>query len=318
MTASTPAIQVAGLRKVFLPGRSTEVVALDGVDLAVQRGEIFGFLGRNGAGKTTTVKILIDMIRRYEGTCEIFGRSTREAAARERVGFLPESSDLHGWLTAEEVVSFHGELQGLPSRGLRQRAREALTRAGLEEKAWLRPVGGYSKGMHQRVGLAIALVGDPDLLFLDEPTANLDPIGRKDVKDLLLELEQQGKTVFLNSHLLSDVELTCHRVAILERGRIIRQGDVLDLTHLQPYARIRTTAIPEGLLAELREMSSDVAVLDGVIVVRIRTEDDLDPLPSLIERHGARLRELTVARESLEEVFLQTLGAAEGEGASAQ
>ncbi len=315
MTQTTPAIRVEGLRKEFLPGRPSRVVALDGVDLAVEHGEIFGFLGRNGAGKTTTVKILIDMIRRYEGSCEILGRSTRDPQARRSVGFLPESADLHGWLTAEEIVAYHGELQGLPRRVLRERARAALARMGLEEKSWSRPVGGYSKGMQQRVGLAIALVGDPEVLFLDEPTANLDPIGRKDVKDLLLDLEREGKTVFLNSHLLSDVELTCHRVAILEQGRVIKQGDVLDLTRLQPYARMRTTAIPESLLAALRELSGDVAVLDGLIVMRIRTEDDLDPVPALIERHGAHLRELTVARESLEEVFLRTLETAE-EGTS--
>lgn len=307
MAEAAAAIRVAGLRKVFRPGRAGEVVALDGVDLTVRRGEIFGFLGRNGAGKTTMVKVLIDMIHRYEGHAEICGVPARDPGARRGVGFLPESTDLHGWLTVEEIVGYHASLQGLPKRGLRERVRATLTQVGLEESAWKRQVGGCSKGMQQRVGLATALVGDPEVLLLDEPTANLDPIGRRDVRGLLLDLERAGKTVFLNSHLLSDVELTCHRVAILEQGRVVTQGDVLDLAHMQPYARIRATSYPDGLLAELRERSGDVALLDGVLVMRIRTEDDLDPVPGILERHGARLRELTIARESLEDLFLRVL-----------
>ncbi len=314
MADRAPAIEIKGLRKVFNARRADEVVALDGIDLVVERGEIFGFLGRNGAGKTTTVKILMNMISAYDGDCAIHGVSTRDARSRKRIGFLPEGTDFQGWLTAEEIVRFHAELQGW--RGsLGDHAAELLERVGLEEQVWKRKVAGFSKGMLQRLGIAVSMAGDPDVIFLDEPIANLDPIGQRDVKALLLDLERQGRTVFLNSHLLSDVELTCHRVAILERGRVIKTGDVLDLTQMQPYAHIRATETPEALLADLREHSSDVALLDGTIVMRIRTEDDLDPVPGLVEKHGAKLRRLVVAHESLEEVFLRAVASEPAAGA---
>jgi ABC-2 type transport system ATP-binding protein len=311
MEASAPAVSITGLRKVFGERTPAPVLALDGVDLTVARGEVFGLLGRNGAGKTTTMKILINMISRYEGECRILGGQPGSEESRRRTGFLPEATEFHSWLTAEETLTLHGELHGVPKPTLRERVPELLAQVGLEEKSWRRRVGPFSKGMLQRLGLAVTLVGDPDLLLLDEPAANLDPIGRRDVRDLLLALERAGKTVFLNSHILSDVELTCHRVAILERGRVIASGDVMDLARMRPYAHIRATSIPEALLADLRQLSDDVAVIDDTIVVRVRTEEDMDPIPAMVERHGAKLRYLALARESLEDVFLRTVGAGE-------
>lgn len=307
MAERVPAIEIRGLRKVFRARSQDPVVALDGVDLTVEPGEVFGFLGRNGAGKTTTVKILTGLIPRYEGECRINGTDVREINARRRVGLLPEAPDFHGWLNAIEVLLLHATLHGLARRRARARAAELLTLVGIEESAWRRKVGTFSKGMTQRLALATALVAEPDVVFLDEPTANLDPVGRRDVQELLLGLERQGKTVFLNSHVLSDVELACSRIAILERGRIVASGDVADLARVQPYVHIRTTAITDAMLAELRERSSDVAVLDGVIVMRIRTESDMDPIPGIVEKHGARLRHLELARETLEDVFFRTV-----------
>jgi len=308
MQQGAPAIEIRQLRKVFHPKGSPPVTALDGVSLTVGRGEIFGFLGRNGAGKTTAVKVLTNMIADYEGECRIQGLPTGSLDVRRVVGLLPEVTDFHAWLTAEEILWFHGRLHGLSKAVLSERVPALLGRLGIERDAWTRRVGPFSQGMLQRLGIAVALVGDPEIVFLDEPTANLDPLGRRDVRNLLLELEREGRTVFLNSHLLSDVEMTCHRVAILEQGRIVASGDVSELAQLRPYAHIRATGVPGALLDELRTLSDDVAVLDGTIVVRIRTEDDLDPIPSMVERHGARLRYLAVARESLEDVFMRMVG----------
>ncbi len=305
------AVEIRGLTKVFDKKSLQPVRVLDGITLTVERGEIFGFLGRNGAGKTTTVKILTGMIRDYEGECRVLGHPPESLEARRGVGFLPEVLDFQGWLTAVEVMEFHGRLHGVPLKQLAESVPRLLQRCGLQEEAWHRRVGPFSKGMLQRLGIAVSLVGDPELVFLDEPTANLDPVGRHQVRELLLELEREGRTVFLNSHLLSDVERTCTRVAILDKGRIVQQGDILELTQVQPYVHLRTTHIPPGLLEELRTISDDVAVLDDTIVVRVRTAEDMDPIPSMVERHGARLRYLNLAQESLEDVFMRIVGAGE-------
>lgn len=315
MAASTPALEISGLTKVFDTKTLEPVPVLDGIDLTLERGEIFGFLGRNGAGKTTTVKILTGAIRDYEGECRVLGHAPASMEARQGVGLLPEVLDFQGWLTAVEIMELHGRLHGVPRERLSDSVPQLLTRCGLGQDAWNRRVGPFSKGMLQRLGIAVSLVGEPELVFLDEPTANLDPVGRRQVRDLLLDLEREGKTVFLNSHLLSDVERTCSRVAILEKGRIVQQGDILGMAHVQPYVHLRTTTVPPGLLEDLRAMSDDVAVLDGTIVVRVRTADDMDPIPSLVERHGARLRYLNLAQESLEDVFMRIVGA-EGGGAA--
>ncbi|MBD3174456.1 MAG: ATP-binding cassette domain-containing protein, partial [Armatimonadia bacterium] len=179
MADSAPALEIRGLTKVFEPGAVEPVKVLDEIDLVVDRGEIFGFLGRNGAGKTTTVKILTGMIREYGGDCTVLGHPPTTTEARKGVGFLPEALDFQGWLTAREIMHFHGRLHGIPQQQLVDSVPRLLDRCGLQREAWDRGVAPFSQGMRQRLGIAVALVGDPELVFLDEPTANLDPVGRR-------------------------------------------------------------------------------------------------------------------------------------------
>jgi ABC-2 type transport system ATP-binding protein len=214
------AIHVDRLRKRFGAGPA-QVDALCGISLRVEPGEIYGLLGRNGAGKTTLVRILLDLVRPTAGKARILGRPSREVAARAAVGYLPEDHRFPEYQTGEGTLLLQGALAGLPARARKARARELLGLVGLD-RAGRQKVRAYSKGMKQRLGLAQALVGDPQLVLLDEPTDGVDPVGRAEIRDLLLSLKRSGKTVFLNSHLLSEVERLCDRVAILERGALVR------------------------------------------------------------------------------------------------
>ena len=305
------AAELDGVRKVFgARALDPEVVAIDGLSLAVAEGETFGFLGRNGAGKTTSVKIMLGMTSHYEGSARLFGVDARLPRSRAGVGYLSETPDFPSHLRAREVLLLHGRLAGLRAAEARRQAGELLERLDLATAAG-RTVRSFSKGMVQRMGIAVALMGAPRLVFLDEPTANLDPVGRRQVKDLLLEMRERGATVFLNSHILSEIEMTCTRVAILSQGRLLREGTVEELTQVSHYVHIGVTEVTDGLLASLRERLPDARVVDRRIVASVRSEAEMDPIPAIIERHGARLRYLAMASESLESVFLRTVGAAE-------
>ena len=210
-------IETHELRKQF--GSKLAVASLT---LAVRRGEVFGFLGPNGAGKTTSIKMLLGLVAPTAGSATVLGSPLGNAAARSKVGFLPEHFRFHDWLTGREFLQFHGKLYRMPASRLAIRIDELLSRVDLLDAAE-RKLREYSKGMLQRIGLAQALLNDPDLVFLDEPTSGLDPLGRFLVRDLIEELRQQGTTVFLNSHLLSEVEVTCDRVAFVKKGEIVRE-----------------------------------------------------------------------------------------------
>jgi ABC-2 type transport system ATP-binding protein len=224
-----PLIRIRGLRKAFKGhlgiGRT---VALAGLDLDVARGEVFGLLGRNGAGKTTTLKLMLGLLRADAGEVRLFGSSPSDPAARARIGYLPENPYFYDYLTAEEFLDFYGRLQGLSAAQRRGRAEQTLRRVGLRgrERTALRK---FSKGMIQRVGLAQAIQHEPELVILDEPMSGLDPIGRREVRDLILSLRGAGKTVFFSSHILQDAEMLCDHVAILEGGRLRSQGRLQDL-----------------------------------------------------------------------------------------
>ena len=228
--SAAPIVDVRGLTKVY-PGGTR---ALDGLDLAVRTGEVFGFLGPNGAGKTTAVQLLIGAIRPTAGGGTVLGRSLGDRAARYRLGYLPEQFQFPGFMTPRGLLDFHGQLMGLGRQERRRHGAELIELVGLRDVSD-RPLRSFSKGMQQRVGLAQALLARPALLLLDEPTSGLDPIGTRNVRDLLLWLKGQGVTVFLNSHLLSEVELVCDRVAILDRGRIVAQGALREI--IAPPAR---------------------------------------------------------------------------------
>ena len=221
-----------GLTKVYKDfwGRQ-KVHALTGLDLTLEKGEIFGLLGPNGSGKSTTIKLLLGLIFPTAGQARVLGLTPGSSAANQRLGYLPEESYLHRFLTGEETVDFYGRLFGLPPRRRRARTEELLEMVGLDRRARARQLREYSKGMSRRIGLAQALVNDPELLLLDEPTTGLDPIGTREMKDLILRLKDEGKTILLSSHLLADVRDVCDRIGILARGDLDRKSTRLNSSH---------------------------------------------------------------------------------------
>jgi ABC-2 type transport system ATP-binding protein len=295
------AIETASLRREF--GRN---VAVAGLSLAVPRGEVFGFLGPNGAGKTTSLKLLLGLIAPTSGGGTVLGAPLGEREVRARIGFLPEHFRFHDCLNARELLHFHGRLLGLPARGLESRIEALLLRVGLDDAAH-RPLRTYSKGMVQRAGLAQALLGSPELVFLDEPTSGLDPLGRLLVRDVIDELRAAGATVFLNSHLLGEVEATCDRVAFVKNGRVVHEMQL---------------ASAEGTLdVELRLGSADDALLDGLaafgtaatrdsalVRLRVSAESVLPDLARWLVGRGVALYELRCRRKTLEEWFVEVMG----------
>src|SRR5712672_2897068 len=226
-----PIVEIENLTKDYDVGfwRKRKVRALDGLSLSVEGGQIFGFLGANGAGKTTTLKLLMRLIYPTGGTARILGRDINDVAMHARIGYLPENPYFYDYLTAREFLNDCGELFGLDRSARDRRTNELLTRVNLEEESWNRQLRKFSKGMLQRVGLAQALVNDPEIVFLDEPMSGLDPVGRREVRDLIAALRAQGKTVFMCSHILSDIEVLCDNVAILKKGRLARAGSIEEL-----------------------------------------------------------------------------------------
>jgi ABC-2 type transport system ATP-binding protein len=258
------------------------VEALKGLDLEVRRGEVFGLLGPNGSGKTTTMKLLLGLIFPTSGSAEVLGRAPGNVRANQHIGFLPEESYLYRFLNADETLDFYGRLFRLGRAERKRRIDELIRMVGLQE-ARRRAVKGYSKGMSRRIGLAQALINDPDLLLLDEPTSGLDPIGTREIKDLILNLKARGKTVLLCSHLLADVEDVCDRIAILKSGELKVVGVVSDLLTVKDITQVR---------------------------LRHVTPDALEHLKTVLAREKAELVEVSHPRSTLEELFLRIVGAA--------
>src|SRR5882724_10625941 len=226
-----PIIEIQNLTKDYELGfwRKRKVRALDGLSLTVEQGQIFGFLGANGAGKTTTLKLLMRLIFPTTGDARILGSDIADIAMHQRIGYLPENPYFYDYLTAREFLEYCAELFGYPRSERRKQSEDLLRRVRLDEKSWNTQLRKFSKGMLQRVGLAQAVINDPEVVFLDEPMSGLDPIGRREVRDLIASLRQEGKTVFMCSHILSDIEVLCDRVAILKRGRIAQVGHLDEL-----------------------------------------------------------------------------------------
>ena len=247
-------VAVRGLTKVFKDfwGRP-KARAVDGVDFEVRQGEVFGLLGPNGSGKSTTIKVLLGLLHPTRGVIEVFGQSPRDVKTKARIGYLPEESYLYRYLDSRETLDFFGNLFTLSKEERTRRSEQLLEMVGLTG-ARTRPVGEYSKGMQRRIGLAQALINDPDLVILDEPTAGLDPIGCREVKDLILALARRGKTVILSSHLLSDVEDVCDRVVIYYGGKIQAQGTLKELLATPDAVRITTPALPRETMEKVLEM----------------------------------------------------------------
>ena len=272
-----PAVAVENLTKVFpIPFRRRKLVALRGLNLEVARGQVYGLLGPNGSGKSTTLKIILGLVTATAGTSKIFGCDSREVRSREAVGFLPENPYFYKYLTGEETLRFYGRLCGLWGQKLKARTDELLDLVRLQE-ARDRRLGGYSKGMLQRIGLAQSLIQEPKLVVLDEPTAGVDPAGSREIRDLILDLKRRGITVLLSSHLLAQVQEICDRVGILAHGILVREGRVQDLLAIENQTElILENATPE-------------------VLVQIR---------GLLEKSPTRLVEQRQPRTTLEELFL--------------
>jgi ABC-2 type transport system ATP-binding protein len=296
--APLPAIEIRGLRKKY-----GAKVALPGLDLTVQPGEVFGFLGPNGAGKTTTIKVLTGLVKPTAGSALIFGLSVEDRAARRRVGYLPETFRFQDWLTGAELLDFHGRLAGLSAAERRRRIPEVLARVGLAGRGGDR-IRGYSKGMSQRIGLAQAIIHRPDLVLLDEPTSALDPVGRRDVRDLIRELRSEGVTVFLNSHLLSEIEQVCDRVAIVDHGRLVRSGRLSDLVDGAPELELSLDRVDADLLALLRRHGEVLRCESRRLVLGLASLDDAPAVAEAVVRNGYRLFGLVPRQQTLEDVFV--------------
>ncbi|HCC33312.1 MAG TPA: multidrug ABC transporter ATP-binding protein [Clostridiales bacterium] len=291
-------IEVRSLTKVY--GRE---VACREICLSVEEGQIFGLLGRNGAGKTTLVKMLVGLIYPTAGEAEVAGYAPQDIRSRRQIGFLPENFRFHGWLKGRELVAFHGRLAGLDGRMARRRAHEALELVGLAGEGQ-KLVANYSKGMQQRLGLAAALVGDPRVVFLDEPTSALDPLGRRHVREILLTLKEAGKTVFLNSHLLSEVEQVCDRVAIINQGTVVAAGRLDELQAGPATVAIRLDGLTGELAKELRQLYPDLQREGDRLTVAPGGREEIADLVARLVAGGCRIYEVTPARNSLEDIFV--------------
>jgi len=305
-------IEIENLSKTFSTtfGKKT-VTALTDVTLSVEQGTIFGLLGQNGAGKTTLIKVLLGIVYPTAGTSKMFGEDFTNLHLKKRIGFLPENHKFPNYMTGKEVMTFFGKLSGLENLYLAKRIDEMLELVQMTK--WSKSkIKTYSKGMMQRLGLAQAMLNDPDLLFLDEPTDGVDPIGRKEIRNVLLALKENGKTIFLNSHLLSEVELITDRVAILHKGKIIREGNVHELTSRKEEYRIVVDAELESVLDEsLKGKYEMQKVSSSTYLIRVDEQRPVNDFVDQLRSKGISIKEMAQEKNSLEDVFISLVKAEE-------
>lgn len=307
-----PVIEINELTKDYEVGfwKKRKVRALDGLTLAVEPGQIFGFLGGNGAGKTTTIKLLMSLIFPTGGSARILGRDISDTAMHARIGYCPENPYFYDYLTPRELLGYFGELFGQDQATRKRKTEDLLTRVGLEEKDWSKQLRKFSKGMLQRVGLAQSLINDPEVVFLDEPMSGLDPVGRREIRELIAGLRESGTTVFMSTHILSDIEALCDNVAILRGGKLAATGNLLDLL----------TSSGENLMFEVVVKGVDqdsfrenVAKIAGATVaakanganVQVGSEKDVEAVISMMRESGGSLVSVQPVRQSLEELFVK-------------
>ena len=305
--SSDHVVQIEQLSKVFSVGFwGRRVTAVDQLSLDVRRGEVFGFLGPNGAGKTTTLKMLMGLIYPTSGQARIFGHAVGDPAAKAKLGFLPESPYFYDYLTSREFISFYGHLFGLWGAALNKRVDELLELVGMTHARDLQ-LRKFSKGMLQRVGIAQALINDPELVVLDEPMSGLDPIGRKEVRDLIFRLKESGKTVMFSSHILHDAELLCDRVAMIMKGRLVACGQVSELIQqgtTQEVEMVVDRLSPEGL-EHLRVLATKVVLNGERVMVVLSSQRQVDESLEVIRATHAKLVSLTPHKASLEDLFIR-------------
>jgi ABC-2 type transport system ATP-binding protein len=290
------------LRKEF--GRK---VAVGGLSLAVRRGEVFGFLGPNGAGKSTSIKMLLGLVKPTSGEAFVLGAPSSDVEIRKKIGFLPEDFRFYTWLTATELLHLHGRLSGIPAERLAQRVPALLETVGLTPHRDKR-LRDFSKGMLQRIGLAQALIHEPELVFLDEPTSGLDPMGRRLVRDIIRAERQRGATVFLNSHILSEIEITCDRVVFIKEGSVVASHDL----RASPTSELRLTArarnLPAQALEGLAKWGTGASLEGERLTLAPRSEDALPEILRYLVKSGADVFEFRTERISLEDLFLKVMG----------
>jgi len=303
------AIEAEGLSKVYRNGifRRQEVAALTDFSIQVAPGQIFSLLGPNGAGKTTFIKMLLSLASPTSGTASILGQKLPDVRVREKVGYLPENHRYPGYLTGDQVLRYFGELGGAPRAAIRGRVDVLLGLVGLAQWRTMK-VKKYSKGMLQRLGLAQALMNEPEILFLDEPTDGVDPVGRKEIREILKDLKQRGKTIFLNSHLLSEVELVSDRVAVLDRGRLLKVGTVDEMTAAgQAYVIGINGTLPDAVVVAARAFVMGLALQGENITAECRTTAELNRVIDLLRANNVEITSVTRQRNTLEESFISLI-----------
>lgn len=300
------AIEISGLTKTYSVGfwRKRPVIALQPLHLAVEEGEVFGYLGPNGAGKTTTLKLLMGLIFPSGGSARVLGMDIQDPRVRAMIGFLPEQPYFYDYLTAPELLEYYAQLSGVPGRERRRRVQVMLERVGLPDVGRLQ-LRKFSKGMLQRVGIAQAVLHDPQVIFLDEPMSGLDPIGRREVRDLMLGLKEEGKTIFFSTHILSDAEALCDRVAVLHKGELRGVGAVADLT---AAAQARVEVLWHGLHAmpAIAALGAECHPTGASVRATI-AEKQVDAVLDALRRQGAHLVSVTPVRATLEDYFVEKL-----------
>ena len=305
-------VEIENLSKDYEVGfwKKKKVRALDGLTLNVEGGQIFGFLGGNGAGKTTTIKILMSLMFPSAGSARILSENISNVKMRSRIGYCPENPYFYDYLKADELMMYFADLFGMDKARGKQKTAELLTKVGLDEKDWNKQLRKFSKGMLQRVGLAQSLINDPEIVFLDEPMSGLDPIGRREIRELIAELRTNGTTVFMSTHILSDIEALCDNVAILRKGKLAATGKLDDLL-MQSGEKQQFEIVLKGVAAE--NLKSEIANIAGATIsakanganIQVLDETDVEKVLEINKNAGGSLVSVQSVRQSLEELFVK-------------
>ncbi|MEO6590012.1 MAG: ABC transporter ATP-binding protein [Pyrinomonadaceae bacterium] len=305
-------IEIENLSKDYEVGffKKKKVRALDDLTLQVEGGQIFGFLGGNGAGKTTTIKILMSLIFPSTGRAKILGEDISNTAMHAKIGYCPENPYFYDYLSARELMNYFGELFGLDTAKRNQKTEELLTKVGLEEKDWNKQLRKFSKGMLQRVGLAQSLVNEPEIVFLDEPMSGLDPMGRREIRELIAELREKGTTVFMSTHILSDIEALCDNVAILRQGKLAATGNLNELLtksgESQQFEIVVKGVAADALKSEVEKIGgASLSAKANGATIHVLEEKDIDGIMKLTRENGGSLVSIQPVKQSLEELFVK-------------
>lgn len=299
-------VEIENLTKDYEVGfwRKKKVRALDDVTLSVTPGQIFGFLGGNGAGKTTTIKLLMGLLFPTSGSARILGRDISDVSMHKRIGYCPENPYFYDYLTAFELMNYFGELLGLDRAQRTKKSAELLGKVGLDERDWNKQLRKFSKGMLQRVGLAQALINEPEIVFFDEPMSGLDPIGRREIRELIIDLRQKGTTVFMSTHILSDVEALCDEVAILRRGKLAAIGNLDELLSTRGEQQIYEVVLKNIAPSQL-SASYNTTLNPGGVTVQVTDEAEIEKVLSEARAAGGKLVSVQPVKQSLEELFVE-------------